>query len=189
MLEIEEIELDNDGNITKENKDHTLYKFPDYKKSCSYDCIKNQNKLNFLKSRCMNLDIYPVKMIKLLLDGDYKNELNNYKSETIQFINEILQKKIPYTRLGIQTKLYKMIKDVKNGNSIDYKKKQQQKKIKYEEEEDDEDEDEIKDIETLKDTVLNCYYNGDREKAMMLLDEYLEPYDPLYMRLMMIVKN
>ena len=135
----------------------------------------------------MNLDIYPVKMIKLLLDGDYKGELKNYKTYVVQFINEILDKKIPYTRLGVQTKLYKLICSVKKGGCVQVNKERRTKKAPKQETE--EDEEEIKDIETLKRVVIHHAQNGDKEKGLYILDEYLEPYDPLYKRLLFILSS
>lgn len=188
MIEIEELELNNDGDLKKEMKDHTLYKMPDYKNTQSFNCIKNQRKLDLLRSRCMNLDIYPVKMVKLLLDGDYNNELKNYKSNVVQFINELLEKKIPYTRLGVQTKLYKLITAVKNGRNPVLERKTNKKGQKQEKEiEQDEDEEEINDIETLTKVVVDYAKNGKTEKAINLVNDYLEPYDPLYHELMVML--
>lgn len=199
MIDIKEIDLNDDGSLKQNTSgDHTLYKMPDYKNDNSLNCIKNKGKLDLLRSRCMNLDIYPPKMIKLLLDGDYRNELNNYKSYVIQFINEILEKKIPYTRLGIQTKLYKLITNVKKGGTLgittDKKKGSSSKAVKSnqnmpESESESEGEDEINDIDTLKSTVLNYALGGDKKKAVSLVHEYLEPHDPLFQRLILIISR
>lgn len=185
MLELQDIKLNDDGDMKQEIGDHTLYKMPKYKNGETLDSIKNQQKLNLLKSRCMNLDIYPVKMIKLLLDGDYKGELKNYKTYIVQFINEILEKKIPYTRLGVQTKLYKLICSVKKGGCVQVNKERSKKK----EPEQETEEEEIKDIETLKKVIIEHVHRGEKEKGLYILDEYLEPYDPLYKQLLFILSS
>lgn len=194
MVQIKEIELDDKGMIKDNDKnDHTLYKMPNYNNYSDLKGIKNKHKLDFLRSRCMNLDIYPPQMIKLLLDGDYKGDLERFKPQTLQFINELLEKKIPYTKLGIQTKLYKLIKDVKRGEGLKLGrlKKPKKEEIKEETKEEikEESDDEIEDIETLENEIVKLSSNGHKQSAFQLLNEYLNTYDPEYHYLLNTIKG
>ena len=80
--------------------------------------LKNSKKLDLLIKKGVDIHIYPEKMIKLLLDGDYNKELKNFKSKIVQFAHEIIEKKVPVTKLGVQTNLYKIVSSLKKGGSL-----------------------------------------------------------------------
>ena len=78
---------------------------------------KNTEKLELFN----NIDInkYDPYLIKLLLDGDYKDELGKYKSKVYSLIHEIIENKVKHTKFGINTLLYKMVKDMKKEGNIE----------------------------------------------------------------------
>ena len=60
-------------------------------------------------------------MLKLLLDGDYYNELSLYESDLKAFLTETIEKKIPMFPFGNNTKFFKLLKRFKNGQDLDLK--------------------------------------------------------------------
>lgn len=100
----------------KSKKEFIVSTSHDRKGSGIIDDLKNNKKLKLLIEKGIEISDYPEKMIKLLLDGDYKNELGQYKSKVLQLAHEILEKKVPITRLGVQTNLYKIVAKLKKQN-------------------------------------------------------------------------
>ena len=87
-------------------------------KGLSNTYIKNTKKLEMLTGRGINVHEYPEEMIKMLLDGDYKKQLHKHKHHVTRFITELLDKRFPVTKLGVQTKLYKLVRDFKKGKGL-----------------------------------------------------------------------
>lgn len=139
---------------------------------------KNTEKLELFK----NIDInkYDPYLIKILLDGDYKNELGKYKSRVYSLIHEIIENKIKHTKFGINTLLYKMVKDMKKDGSIEKYFNRNKKEIKNENVEMNEDE--------FIDAVLKI---GERDKnmAMNIINMNLSPNDDLYELLISELNN
>ena len=74
--------------------------------------IKNQKKLELLKEK-LELSKYPVRMLKLLLDGDYRQQLGEYKDKVMMLCHELVDKGVKHTKFGVNTLLYKILKDIK----------------------------------------------------------------------------
>lgn len=81
----------------------------------SFENLKNRKKVDLLQE--IDLSKYDEKMIRLLLDGDYKGELKQYKNKVMMLVHEIIDKKIPHTKFGVNTLLYKLVRDARNDRN------------------------------------------------------------------------
>lgn len=145
--------------------------------------LKNSKKLKFLIENGIEIDQYPEEMIKLLLDGDYKNELIKYKSKVLQLAHEILEKKIKYTKIGVQTNLYKIIanikKEMKQGGSIKKKKGRTMKPVEKKEENTQENNHIKSTIQLIKEYL----HNGEKQDALNILINNIDQTHPLYFKI------
>lgn len=103
-------------------------------------------------------------MIKLLLDGDYKGELREYEEELKEFISEIIQNKVKHTKFGVNTLLYKLVRDAKRPENIEVDEK------------------------TFIETILKVA-KTDVEEAISILKFNLSPKDPLFKKIVQQINN
>jgi hypothetical protein len=178
--------------------------------SQTFDSLKNRKKIELLQG--IDLSRYDEKMIRLLLDGDYKGELTQYKNKVMMLVHEIIDKKIAHTKFGVNTLLYKMVRDAKNDRNasanIKPRAPPKQRKAKQstatdikhttpppdealnspyistasEEEEEEEEMVEV-DTETFVKEVLRLA-KTDKKRAMEIIKFNLKPTDDLYRKLM-----
>ena len=165
---------------------------------------KNSEKLKLMEK--IDLEKYPPELIKLLVDGDYSDQLGKYKVKCYMLINEILEKKIPFTKFGVNTLLYKLCSSLKNQRSIEhfFNRRTQAKTVTFKEtpkvlvepppvnkEESEESSDESSEDETITDeSELNLFINqlltlaqSSKRKALKLLDEKVDDRYELYTQL------
>ena len=157
--------------------------------------LKNSKKLDLLIKKGVEIDLYPEKMIKLLLDGDYNKELKNYKSKIVQFAHEIIERKIPVTKLGVQTNLYKIVSSIKKGGSLVVNdserkprrsnkvttKKQIKTGVKKQVEKQVEKQPSI--IEQALNKINQLLRIGERQAALNILVKYVPSNHPLYYKI------
>ena len=124
--------------------------------------IKNQKKLELLKEK-LELSKYPVRMLKLLLDGDYRQQLGEYKDKVMMLCHELVDKGVKHTKFGVNTLLYKILKDIKADRTG-------LQNVTEEEELSAEDFEE----ELLK------IARQDKQSAIYVLKQNLSPSNPLY---------
>jgi hypothetical protein len=155
--------------------------------------LKNNKKLNMLLEKGIELSNYPSKMIKLLLDGDYNKELKNYKSKAIQFAHELIEKKFPITKIGINTNLYKLVLSIKKDLPTEFKtivNERKPRRIKKEEDDEMIVEEPLRvDVNNDKDIINRIYQiiqTGDKLSALNLLSK-LSPTNKMYNELYRLI--
>jgi len=142
---------------------------------------KNIEKLELLKK--MDLTKYDPYMIKLLLDGDYKDELYKYKVKIYMFIADMIENKIKHCKFGINTILYKMVKDYRKGEPLEkyFNRRKKEPESEYETTDDECDEEEfIKQVINISKT--------DKKKAYDIINYNLTNENPLYNYLISKIK-
>ncbi len=128
----------------------------------SFPEIKNQKKLELLKEK-LELSKYPTRMLKLLLDGDYRQQLGEYKDKVMMLCHELVDKGVKHTKFGVNTLLYKILKDIKAGKTG----------LPHEEE--------VEEVsaEEFEEELLKIA-RQDKQSAIYVLKQNLSPSNPLY---------
>ena len=124
--------------------------------------IKNQKKLELLKEK-LELSKYPVRMLKLLLDGDYRQQLGEYKDKVMMLCHELVDKGVKHTKFGVNTLLYKILKDIKADRTG-------LQQVAVEEE---------LSAEEFEEELLNIA-RQDKQSAIYVLKQNLSPSNPLH---------
>ena len=124
--------------------------------------IKNQKKLELLKEK-LELSKYPVRMLKLLLDGDYRQQLGEYKDKVMMLCHELVDKGVKHTKFGVNTLLYKILKDIKADRTG-------LQQVAVEEE---------LSAEEFEEELLKIA-RQDKQSAIYVLKQNLSPSNPLY---------
>ena len=124
--------------------------------------IKNQKKLELLKEK-LELSKYPVRMLKLLLDGDYRQQLGEYKDKVMMLCHELVDKGVKHTKFGVNTLLYKILKDIKADRTG-------VQQVAVEEE---------LSAEEFEEELLKIA-RQDKQSAIYVLKQNLSPSHPLY---------
>ena len=127
--------------------------------------IKNQKKLELLKEK-LELSKYPVRMLKLLLDGDYRQQLGEYKDKVMMLCHELVDKGVKHTKFGVNTLLYKILKDIKADRTGLQQVAVEEDAVELSAEEFEE--------ELLK------IARQDKQSAIYVLKQNLSPSHPLY---------
>ena len=124
--------------------------------------IKNQKKLELLKEK-LELSKYPVRMLKLLLDGDYRQQLGEYKDKVMMLCHELVDKGVKHTKFGVNTLLYKILKDIK-AEKTGLQQEEEVEEMSAEEFEEE----------------LMKIARQDKQSAIYVLKQNLSPSNPLY---------
>jgi len=172
----------------------------------NFDNLKNRKKVELLKE--IDLSKYDEKMIRLLLDGDYKGELPLYKNKVMMLVHEIIDKKIAHTKFGVNTLLYKLVRDAKNDRPAGANIKQRQPRkqnpkiveVKQDSEADGEpnspylstasEEEEMVevDLDTFVKELMNLA-KVDKKRALQVLNYNIPPHDTLHKKLLAKIKK
>lgn len=179
--------------------------------SQTFDNLKNRKKVDLLQG--IDLSKYDEKMIRLLLDGDYRGELKQYKNKVMMLVHEIIDKRIPHTKFGVNTLLYKLVRDVRNDRNASANIKERQPRTakppsptateddesqsesqsennttESEPEEEEEEEMEEVDEKTFKRELLKMA-KTDKQRALQVLAYNLKPTSELYRTLVAKIKK